>query len=160
MFPSVATARRQQLIVLPRPEPPPCYIDHRTAWSRTPARSASVARSETSYMSRADGQGNDDALSADGPGCGGLPILHCRERLRKATYVRLGIAYQPIRRIRRQNEAQALHDAPMGFSTRVHVIGVGNVWDSSESANQAMPGRTGEVQTHPPSSFRRGPNAR
>jgi hypothetical protein len=57
---------------------------------------------------------------------------------------------QPIRRISFQNEAQEAQLEPMGFSIRVHVIGTGNERLMSVDEKNAIPGRLGLVQTHPP----------
>jgi hypothetical protein len=54
-----------------------------------------------------------------------------------------------MRRMIFQKDAQEDQLAPIGFSTRVQVIGTGNVREMSVSEKKPIPGRLGLLQTHP-----------
>lgn len=71
--------------------------------------------------------------------------------------VKFNLRLQPINLMSFQNVAQELQEVPIGFSTRVHVIGTGKVLDWSVEENHAIPGKFELLHTQPPDSRSRGP---
>jgi hypothetical protein len=49
-----------------------------------------------------------------------------------------------------QKVAHEAHELPRGFSIRTHSIGTGKVLEMSVEEKNAIPGRLGELHTHPP----------
>lgn len=93
--------------------------------------------------------------TSDPPPCPGKKTISHRARKIKCSLTRAGerVAY-PISRSSFQKAAQELQLEPIGFSIRVHVIGTGRVCEMSVSLKNAIPGRFGELHTHPPALSR------